>query len=337
MTSDHFDRLPDPLLLLIFNATSDIKTLIRCRAVSRRFNALVPQSDSLVLRVDRVISPAEPDDDDGGESFFLALLRSVFKSLHELVSPKHCQGHTARPQNSPTRILRGFERIRELEIELPTGDLKLEKGASIRWRAEFGKTLKSCVILGFRSVGGGGENETVTNLGGGLKMRVVWTISALIAASARHYMVKEVATAHGELRRLVVRDREGEGTVVMDEVGLREWREEGGGGGEEEDVEVGVGGGGGGGVWWRNNRTPVPAVRMRMRHEARLELGGGVRMEGATLVVVRPVDGGGSEAASEEEQGRDAELACGAFGGVYGEAVERLLKSRSYLLEMNSF
>jgi hypothetical protein len=34
----------------------------------------------------------------------------------------------------------------------------------------------------------------------------------------------------------------------------------------------------------------------------------------------------------------DAELALGAFGGgIYGEAVQVLLKNESYLLEMNSF
>ncbi|MFS7930078.1 putative F-box domain-containing protein [Helianthus anomalus] len=50
--SDDFDRLPDPIFLTIFNYISDIKTLIRCRSVSRRFNSLVPHSDSLLLRVD---------------------------------------------------------------------------------------------------------------------------------------------------------------------------------------------------------------------------------------------------------------------------------------------
>ncbi|KAJ0086573.1 hypothetical protein Patl1_08503 [Pistacia atlantica] len=35
---DGFDQLPDSLILLIFNSVSDIKSLIRCRAVSKRFN-----------------------------------------------------------------------------------------------------------------------------------------------------------------------------------------------------------------------------------------------------------------------------------------------------------
>ncbi|CAL5332824.1 unnamed protein product [Camellia sinensis] len=332
LDDDCFDRVPDSLVLLIFNNISDIKTLLRCRAVSRRFNSLVPQTDTLLLKVDRVVSASSDSDDD--DPFFLTFFRSIFKSLHDLVSPKPLPEPT-RSQNSPTQILRGFEGIRELDIELPSGDLRLEKGAVIRWRAEFGKTLRSCVILGFRR--GGGREVDLGGGGGGLKMRVVWTISALIAASARHYMMKEVVKEHGEMERLVARDREEEGTVVMEKEGLRECRDKC----EEEEEEGQVcrnGNGNGNGVWWRNNRTTVPAVRMRMRHEQRLELSGGVLMEGATLVVVRPATTTTREAETEaDEQSGNACLANGAFEGVYGEAVEKLLKSPSYLLEMNSF
>ena len=110
----------------------------------------------------------------------------------------------------------------------------------------------------------------------------------------------------------------------MERDGLMECRE------EEEAEEVGDS------VWWKSNRTTVPAVSMRMRHVPRLELAGEIQIEGATLVVVRPTIAGTAET-DAEEQVSDAALAFGAFGGVYGEAVEKLLKSRSYLLEMNSF
>ncbi|CAK9186440.1 unnamed protein product [Ilex paraguariensis] len=312
--TDGFDGLPDSLILLIFDQISDVKTLIRCRSVSKRFNSLVPQSDSLLLRVDRVISTTDSDSDD---SLLITFLRSIFKSLHDFIYPYKPLPNVTRIQNSPTQILRGFDKIRELEIELPSSDLKLDKGAVIKWRAEFGKTLKSCVIMGFCE---GPDRD------GGLKMRVVWTISALIAASARHYMMLEVVREHKNLQKLTISDRESEGVVVMVKDGLEECRECG-----EEEVKVGESG-----VWWRNNRTVVPAVRMRLRHEGKLEVGDGVKMEGATLVVVKPVGKGG------ESEAEDLGLVRGAFGGrgeaeEYGEAVEKLLKRRGYLLEMNSF
>ncbi|OVA07620.1 F-box domain [Macleaya cordata] len=344
--TDGFDRIPDVLILLIFNQLSDIKTLTRCRAVSKRFNSLVPQAESLLVKVDCVIST------ETGEWFLLQIIKSILQSFQDLILPRK---QILQPgiRSSPAEILRGFEKIRKLEIELPSGDLRLEKGTILRWKAEFGRTLKSCVILAVRSIEQVNENNTGDqNLldgdlngdeidfhgdgSGGLKLRVVWTISALIAASARHYLLKEVIKEHREIESLILRDREGEGTVIMDDLGLREFREgeeeEEGGGGREAHVST---------VGWKN-RTTVPAVRMRMRHEARLDLSGGVRMKGATLVVVRPTEvereSGGTTKSEIEERKEDKCLALGgAFDGVFGEAVEALLKRRSYLLEMNSF
>nr|XP_011464592.1 PREDICTED: LOW QUALITY PROTEIN: F-box protein At1g22220 [Fragaria vesca subsp. vesca] len=326
MEMDGFDRLPTPLILQIFDLVSDTKTLIRCLAVSKRFNSLVPHTDSLVLTVDRVISSDSDSDSDGDDvsNLLSSALRFILNSLHSLVSPsKPDPTRTrARVPNSPAQILRCFHRVRRLAIDLPSGDLRLEKGTVLKWRAEFGKTLRTCVILGFRSVGespapapAGAESD----FAGGLKVRVVWTISALIAASARHYLLKEVVREQTGLECLVLRDREAEGAVVMEKDGLRECREEGE---EVGDEEEGL----------DRCRTRVPSVRMRMRHVPRLELKGGLWVEGATLVVVRPSYGGGDMAAE------DGELALKAFGdGLYGEVAQKLVKARSYLLEMNSF
>ncbi|CAI9777961.1 unnamed protein product [Fraxinus pennsylvanica] len=340
---DCFDSLPDPIVLLIFNNISDIKSLIRCRSVSKRFNSLVPQTDSVLLRVDRVISASDSEFDDG-VSFVFKLFKSLFKSVQDIISPyRSSLPDPTRSQKSPTQILRGFDGIKNLRIELPSGDLRLENGTTIKWVARFGKTLKSCVILGFKNSGTGLEEMVDFNnnggadvglgAGGGLKMRVVWTISALIAASARHYMMLDVISEQNHLTNLIVNDRENEGTVIVDKDGLQEGRNLSVQ--EEKNERSNVTDGG---FWWRTNRTTVPAVRMRMRHEARMELSGGMIMEGATLVVVRPVSGG-VERNEMEEQSGDIELAAEAFGqeGIYAEAAERLLKSRSYILEMNSF
>ncbi|KAL8523464.1 hypothetical protein ACS0TY_013427 [Phlomoides rotata] len=312
--ADLFDLLPDPIFLLILNRVSDIKTLLRCRSVSKRFNSLVPQADSLLLIVDRVISA-----DSGGVSFLSSLFKSLLTSFHQLVSLSPSPENPTRLPNSPSQILRGFDAITNLRIQLPAGDLRLGKGTTIKWVARFGKTLQSCVILAF-------HNGVVPS--GGLKMRVVWTISALIAASARHFMVIDVVNEQESLCHLVVYDKENEGTVIMDQEGLREFRDAGD---SAEEINSG-------GAWWRNNRTTVPAVGIRMRHEAKLELSSGMVMEGATLVVVRPVGGGQRRREAEDHHGDDG-LAAEAFGkeGVYAEAVERLLKSRNYILEMNSF
>ncbi|KAJ8771635.1 hypothetical protein K2173_026812 [Erythroxylum novogranatense] len=312
---DAFDRLPDSLILLIFNYVSDIKTLISCRSISKRFNSLVRQTESLLLKVDCVISP-DSDSDSDSDSLLFSVLRSLLNSLHGFLLPHR---KPPRALTSPAQILCHFDSIRRLEIELPAGDLKLEKSAIVKWKAEFGKTLKSCVILGFRS--GGESDELSSDFTGGLKTRVVWTISALIAASARHYLLREVVRAHSQMERLVLTDRDEEGTVVMYREGLKESR-------------ISIAEAAGGEEWPETKRTVVPSVRMRMRHAPRLELKSGCRVEAATLVVVRACCGGAHECGDAE----DTELAMGAFAGeVYAEAVQALLDYKGYLLEMNSF
>ena len=57
--TDHFDRLPDSLVLVIFNKLGDIKALGRCFVVSKRFNSLVPQVEDVVVKMDCVISSEE--------------------------------------------------------------------------------------------------------------------------------------------------------------------------------------------------------------------------------------------------------------------------------------
>ncbi|PIA51821.1 hypothetical protein AQUCO_01000003v1 [Aquilegia coerulea] len=336
--SDGFDRISDDLILLIFNKLSDIKTLTRCRSVTKRFNSLVPQAENLLLKVDCVISS------ENSEWILLHVFKSLLHSLQDLISPKRytsssssSSSSTSIQPSSPSEILRGFEKIKRLEIELPSGDLRLEKGTVLRWKAEFGKSLKGCVILAIRSIetnGGDCNNEDDVEIdfngengGGGLKLRVVWTISALIAASARHYLLREVIKEHKEIESLVLKDREGEGTVVMDKQGLTEFRERG----EEDDAAAHIST-----VGWKN-RTTVPAVRMRMRHVSRLDLPGGVRIRGATLVVVRPTDGKDTMKSEIEDRMEDRNSAMGVFSGVFGDVVGALLKKPSYLLEMNSF
>ncbi|XP_010428925.1 PREDICTED: F-box protein At1g78100 [Camelina sativa] len=332
---DAFDAIPDPVVIDILNKVGDVKTLIRCRSVSKRFNSLATQSDSLLLQLDQILgtTDSDPEIDSPIASFF----RSLFKSIHGFLpifpKPADPAEILTRSPKTPAQILVGFERIRNLEVELYGGDVKLEKGAAVKWKAEFGKTLKSCVIVAFRSatvnttpaataaVVVDGAVESDSEFVCGLKTRVVWTISALMAASTRHYLMRDLVKDHKEMEKLTVRDREGEGTVVMDAAGMKEYRETEA---REDDK----------GIERVGERTVVPSVRMSMRHAPSLMLKSGICLEAATLVVVRP-----SGVASDDN---DAELVTEAFAGdggdcMYGEAVTALLKRRRNVLEMNSF
>ncbi|XP_010498685.1 PREDICTED: F-box protein At1g22220-like [Camelina sativa] len=313
---DVFDGLPDPIIVDILNKVGDVRTILRCSSLSKRFNSLAPQSESLILRLDH------------SESDSPNIFRSLFNSFHGLLSlfskPTKPIPTPALSPSLPSKILSHFDKIRSLDVELPRGDVKLEKGAAVKWKAEFGKTLKSCVVVTFRSaatvsppvaVDGESDAEFVN----GLKTRVVCTINSLMAASTRHYLMSEVVKEHEEMESLVIRDVEGEGMVVMDAEGLREFRSTRG---EDEEERV-----------VRNRRSVVPSVKMSMRHAPSLKLkSSGVCLESATLVIVRP-------SGVEYDVGDDAELATEAFAGncMYGEAVVALLKCKKTALEMNSF
>ncbi|GLT59876.1 hypothetical protein SLA2020_326710 [Shorea laevis] len=373
---DHFDRLPDSLLLLVFNKVGDVKALGRCCVVSRRFHSLVPQVDNVIVRVDCVIS----DDDSSSSSSssdksraagpFSNLLRFVFGGI---VKPLQAIGQFLGPKrgiasdnlatgsssyfvgsggeddgemdqggvthHSPTQVLRNFNEIRFLRIELPGGELGIDDGVLLKWRADYGSTLDNCVILGASSVinsknsqgqdsgadgfcasGGAGVAEDngvipesfYTN--GSLKLRVVWTISSLIAASARHYLLQPIIAEHKTLDSLVLTDADGQGMLCMNRDQLEELR--------VKPLSASS----------ASKRTLVPALNMRLWHAPHLELPDGTVLKGATLVAIKP-----SEQSASKKEVSDGSWLSNAFQEPYGTAAKMLVKRRTYSLEMNSF
>ncbi|GKV36937.1 hypothetical protein SLEP1_g45020 [Rubroshorea leprosula] len=370
---DHFDRLPDSLLLLVFNKIGDVKALGRCCVVSRRFHSLVPQVENVVVRVDCVIS----DDDSSSSSSssdksriagpFSCLFRLVFggivkplQALVQFLGPKRgtasdglgtgssslfvgSGGDDDREMDqggvthhSPTQVLRNFNEIRFLRIELPDGELGIDDGVLLKWRADFGSTLDNCVILGASSVvnsknslvqesggdgicvGGGADDNGIipesfyTN--GSLKLRVVWTISSLIAASARHYLLQPIIAEHKTLDSLVLTDADGQGVLCMNRDQLEELR--------VKPLSASS----------ASKRTLVPALNMRLWYAPHLELPDGTVLKGATLVAIRPTE----QSASKKEVS-DGSWLLNAFQEPYGTAAKMLVKRRTYCLEMNSF
>jgi hypothetical protein len=105
---------------------------------------------------------------------------------------------------------------------------------------------------------------------GGLKLHVVWTISSLIAASTRHYLLRSIIDDHPTLRSLVLADADGQGIPSMGMEQLKEFR--------ENQLPASA----------CSNRTQVPACSMKLKYAPYLELPGGLALQGATLVVIKP-------------------------------------------------
>ncbi|KAE8671836.1 F-box protein [Hibiscus syriacus] len=381
---DHLDRLPDSILLLVFNNIGDVKALCRCCVVSRRFHSLIPQVENVVVHVDCVISdddcsPSSSSYDKSRSagpisSLFQLLLGGIvkpFQTLVQILGPKRSainealntrSSSSSSPlsvgpvdpgadvsegemeqggvtHHSPTQVLRNFKEIRFLRIELPSGELGFDDGILLRWRADFGSSLDNCVILGASSVdknvnlhvtecGNGGfcPNNSIANVddngsipesfytNGGLKLRVVWTISSLIAASARHYLLQQIIAEHKMLDSLVLTDADGQGVLCMNRDQLEELRVK-----PLSASSV-------------SKRTLVPALNMSLWYAPQLELPDGVGLKGATLVAIRP-----SEMSASKKEIPDASWCSTAFEGPYGTAAKMLVKRRTYCLEMNSF
>ncbi|KAL6197417.1 hypothetical protein ACLB2K_033026 [Fragaria x ananassa] len=368
---DHFDRLPDSLLLLVFNKIADVKALGRCCVVSRRFHSLVPQVDTVLVRVDCVISDddstsssssSSPSSSDKSRAPFSSLFRLVFggivkplQALGQFLGPRRSSSSLAVvtadenaaetmeqagvTHHSPTQVLKNFNEIRVLRIELPSGELGIDDGVLLKWRADFGSTLDNCVILGASSViqpgpnhkpndvvSGGGDGVCAANAedngsipdsfytNGGLKLRVVWTISSLIAASARHYLLQPIISEHKTLDSLVLTDADGQGVLYMNSDQLEELR--------VKPLSASS----------ASKRTLVPALNMRLWYAPQLELPDGVVLKGATLVAIRP-----SEQSNQKKEVSDLSWVSTAFEESYGAAANMLVKRRTYCLEMNSF
>ncbi|XP_019157224.1 PREDICTED: F-box protein At4g18380-like [Ipomoea nil] len=368
---DHFDCLPDSLVVLVFNRIGDVKALGRCCVVSRRFHALVPQVENVVVKVDCVISDdgasSSASADDGAarrsRHSVSSLLRLAFSGLLKplqsfsqfIATSARCDAVSSAlgdddfdqddvTHHSPSQVLKNFSEIKFLQIELPSGELGIEDGVLLKWRADFGSTLENCAILGAAKVipplileandvsnsihiatlpeqapvnnnaaiDGNGENEFHTN--GGLKMRVVWTISSLIAASARHYLLQPIIAEHKTLDRLVLTDASGQGILSMNREQLEELR--------VKPLLASA----------ASKRTMVPALNMRLWYAPHLELPDGTVLKGASMVVIRP-----SEQPRRDVVGSDENSVASLFEQPYGTAVRMLMKRRTYCLEMNSF
>lgn len=148
---------------------------------------------------------------------------------------------------------------------------------------------------------------------GGLKLRVVWTISSLIAASARHYLLQPIIAEHKTLDSLVLTDADGQGVLCMDKDQLEELR--------VKPLSASS----------ASKRTLVPALNMRLWYAPHLELPDGTVLKGATLVAIRPSE------QPKKEVVADVNWVAAAFEEPYGAAARMLVKRRTYCLEMNSF
>lgn len=365
-SEDIFDKLPDDILHLVFNKIHDAKSLCNSLSVSKRFHFLIAQIDTLALTLPRRCTSintslcltnnknerVNSDQDSKPKKYFLdRVLNKLFlnplKRLLQIATQKSSRSHCECKDEENTfdlvsQVLKNFEGVKSLHVELPghggesAGPSSNNSINLLKWKAEFGEKLESCVILGATSSSfhiSNKEERFLQEEGTStsfiseeeLKERVVWIVSSLMAASARHYVVGEVVKANREVEKVVITDGSKQGRICFDKRQVGDLRDIG----IEPGTEL-------------LERSRVPKLRMTLWYVPDLELEGGVMMKGATLVVIRPiVEGEKRRARGSMSSSSNEDLVKGAFGDqeeVFGEAAMKMvMKKKTYTLEMNSF
>ncbi|OIT08329.1 PREDICTED: F-box protein At1g30200-like [Nicotiana attenuata] len=357
---DLFDRLPDAIVLTIFEKVQDCKSLCIFSSLCKRFYSLITQTQNISL----TIPPQNHHKSSNSNrnqlfQFFNRVFLKPFQffllqitkwnpiciPIPYTFSQKN-DGYNCNctcSYTSPAEILRNFNEIKQLEIQLAAGEnigLKNSGDSLLKWKAEFGSQLKHCLIVGgtsispiheyqggeetvtenFRIIQRGDSVESLRMTNDELKLRIVWIISCVIAASTRHCLLEETIKEKKMLENVVITDDIGQGICCMNCEQVEEMR---------RNTRV-----------FSSNRAKVPALKVKMWYVPELELPAkGCMMKGATLVVVKPV-----EEWSKADDGKD--LVAGGFGfagegkeeNVLNEVAKELVKlKRSYSLEMNSF
>lgn len=355
-SDNFFDRLPDEVVLSIFEKLHDAKSLCLSMSVCKRFRSIAPQVDQIFLPIPQKKSAVKEFDKETHRSSFknhmIRTLMKPFRFISQMIifKPKNEENDLDfYSYYVPNEILKSFEEIRALHLRLPchgnqkqgskTGKNSKNSTTFLKWKAEFGRELHSCVILGAKSWAEKlekdenlleSDQESRVMADDELKLRIVWTISCLIAASARHFLIQETVKGLKMIENVVVSDESDQGRLCMNKEQIEEVRELKGK--RDETME---------------HRSRVPALRMKMWYLERLELpDSGKVMEGATLVVIRPAAGGGGEGVEGVKKAAttDADMVAEAFGEEEGEGkvlveiVRKLMVAKKcYVLEMNSF
>ncbi|GMH11456.1 hypothetical protein Nepgr_013297 [Nepenthes gracilis] len=348
---DYFDLLPDPILLLVFDKVLDAKSLCRCLLVSKRFASLIPQLDSISIKIG---TPRKKSDG--------ALRKLRTGSSNNLVNTLICQfiakplqflQHLAMMKSDSTsengdlnyvhwmtKYLKNFSEVRFLQLELPSRGSEIggKDTPFLKWTAEFGKELQRCVILQANSFEKREntcnstkideeefhQNQSVLLSNDDLKTRIIWIITCVVTASARHSLLKKLVTDCPELRNAVITDSSKQWKLSMKEDQIRELRNEM----NSSSCSASQ----------MSQRTCVPDLVMRLYYVRELELAcSGYAMKGATLVAIR------SASLAEERDGDSFLKGClgGREGGeLLAEAAREITRRTDktvYKVEMSSF
>ncbi|XP_057723358.1 F-box protein At5g46170-like [Arachis stenosperma] len=349
-----FDTLPDDVIQLILNRVKDAKTLVRCLTLNKRFASIIPETDvvSLPLFVSQRPHHNNNQNNNGNNNNFsrgnpVNLVKSVvsyliakFRRRNNRHSNRGGEGDNSVPDSlcqCAPKLLKPFRRITHLHFELHTIGGTVDK-EFLKWKAIYGSELKTCGVLcatSFRRSNDGEsvplkeqqqEDETVPHPPPSVpteefKARIMWTISCLISASARHFLLKQMLAQFPTLKTATISDARRQGKLSMGEDEIRDLRESLK---EEGATEL-------------TAERVVPDLRMRMWYAPELELPAArCVLKGATLLVIGPANSK-EEMVPPADIGYDGDAAEQALFAEAQREIVKMKKRSCYVMEMTSF
>ncbi|XP_058199180.1 F-box protein AUF2-like [Rhododendron vialii] len=149
---NQFDRLPDDVVVNIFDKVSDAQSLCRCLVVSKRFSSLVPLVQTLSFKTSAwdYLSFFRDESEDAlvngslGELSKLSIMDLLFKTLIYLL--KSSLSPCLRLNASGLVFLDKFTRVRSLNLEL-VSDFDAHNDSVFKWGAKFASKLESVTFL----------------------------------------------------------------------------------------------------------------------------------------------------------------------------------------------
>ncbi|KAL3828228.1 hypothetical protein ACJIZ3_017030 [Penstemon smallii] len=288
---DSFDSLPDDIVLSIFNKLQDAKSLCSSMSACKRFHSVAPRVAQIFLPIPHKNRKSQQQQQQQIQKGFFknVLIKTLFmfkpfqfiSQMIKLKSKNDSEDSNFQSFHIPIEVLKSFQQVRGLHLRLPCygtqnlGSKSEKNNTFLKWKAEFGKELHSCVMIGSKSLSENTEEknrpESRVITDDELKLRIVWTISCLIAASARHYLIQETVKEQKLIENVVVSDESEQGMLCMNKEQIQELKEMKGKGNNEDSILL-------------EYRSKVPALRMKMWYLDKLELeDSGKVMEGATL------------------------------------------------------
>lgn len=140
-----FDRLPDNLLLLIFDKILDLEptALVSCFLVSKRFAFLIPQTNTNTVLIE-MEAPADIPQSKKSRSTSQSSFKNILCKLRSKSKPRYLVQREIRGFD----VLKIFREIKCLKIQSHSAGVKNPFVAGfLMWKALFGAKFRFCLFL----------------------------------------------------------------------------------------------------------------------------------------------------------------------------------------------